>query len=73
MKKLLLKIYRWVNPLYQVVYTTQDGRTEMYTITEPQYKNEFGNIKEGKKVVGLEAFVSIEMAFALFATIESQP
>jgi hypothetical protein len=56
MKKLLLKIYRWINPLYQVVYTTQDGRTEMYTITKPQYKNEFGNTKEGKKVVGFRSF-----------------
>lgn len=56
MKKLLLKIYRWINPLYQVVYTTKDGRTEMYTITEPQYKNEFGNQKEGRSVVGFRSF-----------------
>ena len=56
MKKLLLKIYRWFNPLYQVVYTTQDGRTEMYMITKPQYKNEFGNQKEGRGVVGFRSF-----------------
>jgi len=56
MKKLLIKIYRWFNPLYQVVYTTEDGRTEMYTITKPSYENEFGNLKEGKKVVGFKSF-----------------
>ena len=56
MKKLLIKIYRWFNPLYQVVYTTEDGRTEMYTFTKPSYENEFGNLKEGKKVVGFKSF-----------------
>ena len=56
MKKLLTKIYRWFNPLYQVVYTTKDGRTEMYTITKPQHNLEFGNIKEGKSVVGFRSF-----------------
>ena len=56
MKKLLIKIYRWFNTLYQVAYTTEDGRTEMYTITKPSYENEFGNLKEGKKVVGFKSF-----------------
>ena len=56
MKKLLTKIYRWFNPLYQVVYTTKDGRTEMYTIDKPQHSFEFGNRKEGKNVVGFRSF-----------------
>jgi len=56
MKKLLKKILNLFNPLYQVVYTTEDGRTELYTITKPKYENEFGNIKEGKKVVGFRSF-----------------
>ena len=46
MKKMLTKIYRWFNPLYQVVYTTKDGRTEMYTIAKPQHIHEFGNMNE---------------------------
>jgi hypothetical protein len=56
MKKLLVKIYNWFNPLYQVVYTTKDGRTEMYTIAKPQHENEFGNMIEGKSVVGFRSF-----------------
>ena len=56
MKKLLTKIYRWFNPLYQVVYTTKDGRTEMYTIMKPKHANEFGNIAEGRAVVGFKTF-----------------
>ena len=56
MKKLLIKIYRWFNPLYQVVYQTKDGRTEMYTITKPMHENEFGNQQEGKDVVGFRSF-----------------
>lgn len=56
MKKLLTKIYRWFNPLYQVVYTTKDGRTEMYTINKPQHTCEFGNMKEGRSVVGFRSF-----------------
>ena len=56
MKKLLTKIYRWFNPLYQVVYTTKDGRTEMYTIMKPKHENEFGNIAEDRSVVGFRTF-----------------
>jgi len=56
MKKMLTKIYRWFNPLYQVVYTTKDGRTEMYTINKPRHMNEFGNMKEGKSIVGFRSF-----------------
>lgn len=56
MKRLLQKILRLFNPLYQVVYTTADGRTEMYTIRKPKHENEFGNLKEGKSVVGFRTF-----------------
>ena len=56
MLKLIKKLYHLFNPLYQVVYTTKDGRTEMYTITKPDHKNEFGNIKEGKTIAGFRAY-----------------
>ena len=56
MKKILQKIYHWFNPLYKVVYRTLDGRTEMYTITQPRHANEFGNMKEGRSVVGFRSF-----------------
>tara|TARA_R110000765_G_scaffold45729_6_gene94491 strand:- start:309 stop:545 length:237 start_codon:yes stop_codon:yes gene_type:complete len=56
MLKLINKIKSFFNPLYSVVYTTADGRTEMYTITKPQHKNEFGNAKQGKSVVGFRSY-----------------
>lgn len=56
MLKLITKIKNFFNPLYQVVYTTKDGRTEMYTINKPQYSHEFGNISEGLKVAGFRSF-----------------
>jgi hypothetical protein len=56
MLKLIKKLYHLFNPLYQVVYTTKDGRTEMYTITKPNHENEFGNSKEGKAVAGFRAY-----------------
>ena len=56
MLKLITKIKNFFNPLYQVVYTTKDGRTEMYTINKPNHKHEFGNIMEGLKVVGFRSF-----------------
>jgi hypothetical protein len=56
MLKLINKIKRIFNPLYSIVYTTADGRTEMYTITKPQHKNEFGNVKQGKAVVGFRSY-----------------
>lgn len=55
MKKLLSKLLRWFNPVYQVVYTTAQGKTQMYTISRPKHKNEFGNSKEGLVVVGFRA------------------
>ena len=56
MKKILNKIKRWFNPLYSVVYTTADGRTEMYTIDKPRHSNEFGNYKESIKTAGFRTF-----------------
>ena len=38
-----------------MVYTTADGRTEMYTISKPKHKNEFGNLKQGLAVAGFRA------------------
>jgi hypothetical protein len=55
MLKLITKIKNFFNPLYQVVYTTKDGRTEMYTISEPKHENEFGNTIEGLRVAGFRA------------------
>ncbi len=56
MKKLLAKLARLFNPLYQVVYKTEDGRVEMYTINKPAHRNEFGNIKECKRIAGFRAY-----------------
>ena len=55
MKKLIAKIARLFNPVYQVVYTTKDGTTAMYTISKPKHSNEFGNSREGLAVAGFRA------------------
>jgi len=55
MKKLIAKIARLLNPVYQVVYRTKAGTTAMYTITRPKHSNEFGNSKEGLVVAGFRA------------------
>ena len=55
MKKLLAKITNLFNPVYQVVYKTQEGTTAMYTISKPKHRNEFGNMKEGLSVAGFRA------------------
>ena len=55
MKKLLAKIARLFNPVYQVVYKTREGTTAMYTISKPKHRNEFGNMKEGLSVAGFRA------------------
>ena len=55
MKKLLTKITNLFNPVYQVVYKTQEGTTAMYTISKPKHRNEFGNMKEGLSVAGFRA------------------
>ena len=54
--KLLSKIKSLFASKYQVVYTTEDGRTERYIINKPQHNYEFGNNTEGRKVVGFRAF-----------------
>jgi hypothetical protein len=56
MKKLLVKIHRWFNPLYQIVYTTESGKTQMYTIEKPKHENEFGNEQEGLATAGFKSF-----------------
>lgn len=54
--KLIQKIKSLFSTKYQVVYTTEDGRTERYTINKPRHDYEFGNNNEGRKVVGFRAF-----------------
>ena len=54
--KLLSKIKNLFSPKFQVVYTTEDGRTERYTINSPQHDYGFGNNTEGRDVVGFRAF-----------------
>ena len=57
MKKILKKIKKLLdNRLYSVVYTTIDGRTEMYTISKPEHEREFGNKLEGVRTAGFRAF-----------------
>ncbi len=56
MKKMIRKIINLFFPSkYSLVYKTLDGRTEMYSITKPLHKNEFGNQKEGLAVAGFRA------------------
>jgi len=56
MKKLLNLILNVIIPKYQIVYTAADGNTEMYTISKPKHRCEFGNRKEGKNVVGFRSY-----------------
>ena len=56
MKKIINRIKRFFNPLYSVVYTTADGRTEMYTIDKPRHSKEFGNLRENIKTAGFRTF-----------------
>ena len=57
MKKILKKIKRLLDRRpYSVVYKTQDGRTEMYTIDKPDHEREFGNKTEGLRRAGFRAF-----------------
>jgi len=56
MKKILNKIKRLFNPLYSLVYRTQDGRTAMYTIEKPRHSNEFGNVRECLRTAGFRSF-----------------
>ena len=54
-KELISKIAKLLNPVYKVVYTTESGKTAMYTISKPRHSNEFGNAKEGLQVAGFRA------------------
>jgi len=56
MRKLINRIKRFFNPLYSVVYTTKDGRTEMYTIDKPSHTNEFGNVSQNLRTAGFRAY-----------------
>jgi hypothetical protein len=56
MKQLLKKINRFFNPLYSLVYTDAQGKTQMYTIAKPKHVNEFGNKKEGLDIAGFKSF-----------------
>jgi len=56
MRNLINRIKRFFNPLYSVVYTTADGRTEMYTIDKPSHAREFGNVSESLRTAGFRAY-----------------
>jgi hypothetical protein len=56
MKKLLAKIARLFNPVYQLVYKTKDGRVEMYTIDKPRHRHEFGNVAEALRIAGFRTY-----------------
>ena len=72
MKKLIRKLINFFFPSkYSLVYRTLDGRTEMYTITEPKHKNEFGNMRQGLAVAGFLALIVItKTGFVLFVMTE---
>ncbi len=54
--KLLKKIKQLLNPAYSLVYKNKAGQTQLYTISKPEHKNEFGNSVEGLRVAGFRAF-----------------
>jgi len=56
MKTIISKIKRLFNPLYSLVYRTQDGRTAMYTIEKPRHTNEFGNVRECLRTAGFKSY-----------------
>ena len=56
MKTIISKIKRLFNPLYSLVYRTQDGRTAMYTIEKPRHSNEFGNVRECLRTAGFKSY-----------------
>jgi hypothetical protein len=45
------KAKRW-----QVVYKTEDGRTELYTVDKPIQEDQFGNADEGQNIVGFTTY-----------------
>lgn len=56
LKKLLTKIVNAFKPKYKMVYRAANGTTSMYTITKPQHADEFGNLSEGRSVVGFRSW-----------------
>jgi len=64
--KLLTKILNAFKPKYQLVYRTAQGVTAMYTITKPKHSDEFGNITEGKDVVGFKSWCFNRKGFRSF-------
>ena len=66
MKKLLAKIARFFNPVYQLVYKTKDGRVEMYTIDKPRHRHEFGNVAEALRVAGFRTYCHNKKGFRSF-------
>ena len=66
MKKIINAIKKLFNPLYSVVYTTKDGRTEMYTIDKPKHSNEFGNVSESLRTAGFRAYCYNRQAIRSF-------
>jgi hypothetical protein len=64
--KLLTKILNAVKPKYKLVYRTANGATAMYTITKPKHKGEFGNMTEGKDVVGFKSWCFNRNGFRSF-------
>jgi hypothetical protein len=55
-KKILKLIAKVFNPIYQVVYRTEDGRVEMYTINKPRHRHEFGNVTESLRTAGFRSY-----------------
>ena len=66
MKRIINAIKKFFNPLYSVVYTTKDGRTEMYTIDKPKHSNEFGNVSESLRTAGFRAYCHNRQAIRSF-------
>lgn len=66
MKRIVNAIKKFFNPLYSIVYTTKDGRTEMYTIDKPRHSNEFGNVSESLRTAGFRAYCHNRQAIRSF-------
>ena len=50
--KLFAKLLSFFRPKYNMVYTKQNGKTHLYTISKPKRTNEFHNQREGSSNVG---------------------
>ena len=55
---------------YLLVYRKQDGEVKSYEITRPSLKDSVSNKLENRNNVGFRAFVSQEIKFVTFVTIE---